>query len=158
MEEDCKYYNEFIRCYRDGKVERLWKRKGWCIVENTVNSQGYNEIRINGKKIKRHRLIAYCFLGLTNIVGKSGADDCIDHLNGNRTDNRVENLRITTNQGNNQNNTKAKGYCWRKLANKWHSRIRVDKKQIHLGYYDTQEEARNAYLTAKAKHHKFMVN
>lgn len=152
--EECKYYNEFIRCYKDGKVERLFKQKGWCVVENTANHcAGYNLIGINGKMIKRHRLIAYCFLGLTNIVGEKGADNCIDHINGNKLDNRVENLRITTNQGNLQNNPKAKGYTWNKQRNKWHAQIRVDNKSIHLGLFETEQEARQSYLTAKAKYH-----
>ena len=156
--EECKYYNDDIRCYKNGVVERFYRNCYWKVVENNDNCKGYNEIRINGKLIKRHRLIAYCFLGLTNIVGELDNSNVIDHINGKPLDNRVENLRITTQQGNMQNNTKAKGYYWHKLANKWHSSIKVDKKQIYLGLFDTEEEAKQAYLTAKAKHHKFMVN
>jgi len=158
MTIDCVYYNDFIRCYRDGVVERLnksFKPPKWTIVENTANdgNDGYNQIRINGKNIYRHRLITFCFLDLENIVSESGADDCIDHINGNKLDNRVVNLKITTMQGNNQNRTRAKGYYWNKDKKKWHAQIYLNYKNIFLGYYTTEEEARQAYLTAKEKYH-----
>ena len=72
MTIDCAYYNDDIKCYRNGVVERLNKRfkpPKWTLVENTANSaHGYNQININGKMIFRHRIIAFCFLGLENIV------------------------------------------------------------------------------------------
>ena len=151
--EECKYYNEFIRCYRNGKVERFYRNCYWKVVENTDNNKGYNCISINGKMILRHRIIAYCFLGLEDIVGKKNLDNSIDHLNGNRTDNRVDNLRITTNQGNSQNRKNTKGYTWNKQRNKWKAQIYTDKKKIFLGRFNTEQEARQAYLTAKAKYH-----
>ena len=123
-------------------------------MENTANSRnGYNEIGINGKLIYRHRLIAFCFLGLNDIVGEKGADDCIDHINGNKLDNRVANLRITTHQGNNHNRTQAKGYSWHKRDKNWKAQITLNNKTIHVGYYDTEEDAHQAYLTAKEKYH-----
>jgi len=153
MTIDCVYYTPELRCYRNCRVERLFKRKGWKEVENTANCHGYNIIGINGKNIYRHRLIAFCFLGLNDIVGESGADDCIDHINGIPLDNRVANLRITTMQGNNHNYTRAKGYSWEKVAKKWRAQIQLNNKRIYLGLYDTEEDARQAYLTAKEKYH-----
>lgn len=150
---DCVYYTPELRCYRDGVVERLFRNCYWRVVENTANSHGYNIIKINGKTILRHRLIAFCFLGLNDIVGEKGADDCIDHIKGNKLDNSVEKLRITTMQGNNQNYTRAKGYCWYKDKKKWRATIKVNYKQIHVGYYDKEEDAQQAYLTAKEKYH-----
>ena len=147
------YYNDFIRCYRNGVVERKYYYKYWRIVENTNNHNGYNDIKIKGKSIKRHRLIAFCFLGLNDIVGKSGADDCIDHKSGIPLDNSVANLRVATQQVNNQNNPKAKGYIWCKERKKYRARITLNGKLIHLGYYDTEEEAHQAYLDAKEKYH-----
>lgn len=148
------YYNENVRCYREGRVERLFKRKGWTIVKNTDNSNGYNRITIDDKGIKRHRLIAFCWLGLENIDGTQSHnyDDEIDHINRNRLDNRVDNLRIVTHQQNGFN-TNAKGYSWRKDSNKWESFITINQKKIHLGYYETEAEAHTAYLTAKLKYH-----
>ena len=154
MTIDCVYYTPELRCYRNGDVERLFRNCYWRVVENTDNNgSGYNQININVKTIFRHRIIAFCFLGLENIVGESGADDCIDHIKGDTLNNSVSNLRITTQQGNNQNFTRAKGYYWNKRNKKWHTQIKVNYKQIHLGYYDTEEEARQAYLTAKKEYH-----
>ena len=156
---DCVYYNDYVRCYRSGAVERFFKRKGWSIVENTANENGYNKIGINGRNIKRHRLLAYCFLGLENIIGTLSGEIVIDHINGIRIDNRVKNLWITTQQGNNHNRTKAKGYGWNKQSKKWRAEIRLNGKTIHLGLYDTEEEAREAYLRGKEKYHiRFNLN
>ena len=50
-------------------------------------------------------------------------------------------------------NRNHKGYSWDKGAGKWIAKICVNGKQIHLGYYYTEEEARAAYLAAKEKYH-----
>jgi hypothetical protein len=84
--------------------------------------------------------------------------DRLDHINEEkkgiegRSDNRICNLRIVTNQ---QNcfNTNAKGYYLHKPSNKWLSHIGINYKQIHLGLFNTEEEARIAYLEAKKKYH-----
>ena len=78
--------------------------------------------------------------------------DCLDHINGIRDDNRICNLRSVTKQQNNFN-TKSKGYTWDKSNNKWLSQIQLDGKKIFLGYYNIEEEAREAYITAKQKLH-----
>ena len=78
----------------------------------------------------------------------------VDHINGIRHDNRLENLRLVTNQQNNFNRTKALGYTWNKRSNKWSAYIKLNGKQIPLGYYNNEEDARNAYLTAKRVYHK----
>jgi len=149
---DCVYYNDVIRCYRDGRVERWFKRKGWIIVENTDNSNGYNQFSIGNKLVRRHRLLAFCFLGLENIVGKSGGNDIIDHKDRNTLNNAVNNLRITTQQGNAQN-TDCKGYSLDKERGKFEANIGLNGKKIHLGFYMTAEEARQAYLDGKIKYH-----
>lgn len=77
----------------------------------------------------------------------------IDHINGIRTDNRIDNLRAVTRQQNQWNRTTAKGYCWNKNANKFMAQITVNKKQIHLGYYETEYDAHKSYIKAKQKYH-----
>ena len=79
--------------------------------------------------------------------------EMIDHINGNPSDNRISNLRVVTPQENNFNFQKAKGYSWDKSRNKWIATIQLEKKHIYLGRYNTEEEARNAYLQAKLKYH-----
>jgi len=151
---DLIYYNNKIRCYRDGQVERFFRNKYWKIVENNNNNnKGYNQIEINKKLIFRHRLIAYCFLGLDNIIGNKKGIDVIDHIDGDKLNNSVENLRITNGNGNQQNRKNVKGYYFNKKLNKYHARIRVNGKRIHLGLFDTKEDAHNAYLDAKNIYH-----
>lgn len=77
----------------------------------------------------------------------------VDHINGNRLDNRKNNLRLATSQMNNHNNTVAKGYSFEKTRNKWSASIKLNRKKIHLGRYDTEAEARQAYLKAKKIYH-----
>jgi hypothetical protein len=79
--------------------------------------------------------------------------DSIDHINGIKDDNRICNLRSVTHQQNSFNIKKAKGYYWDKLKNKWHSQIQLNGKQIHLGLFNTEDDAHNAYLQAKQKYH-----
>ena len=77
----------------------------------------------------------------------------IDHINGIRDDNRIINLRSVTRQQNQWNRKTAKGYYLDKKTNKFNSQIYLNRKRIRLGYFDTEEEARNAYLKAKEKYH-----
>ena len=77
----------------------------------------------------------------------------IDHINGNTLDNRKVNLRIVTDQINNHNNKKAKGYCWSTRDKKWLAYIYINNKRIHLGLHDTEDKARGAYLSAKKIYH-----
>ncbi len=77
----------------------------------------------------------------------------IDHINGIRDDNRICNLRAVTNQQNSFNRTKAKGYSWDKARNKWVTQIHINGKKIYLGRFDSEEDARTAYLQAKEIYH-----
>ena len=79
--------------------------------------------------------------------------DIIDHINGTKYDNRICNLRSVTSQQNSFNRKKAKGYYYHKGAKMWQSNITISGKQIYLGMYNTEEEARQVYLTAKEKYH-----
>jgi hypothetical protein len=158
MTIDCVYYNDFIRCFRNGRVERINRQRpknGWSEVENTANTHdGYNEIRINDKMIKRHRLLAFCFLGLENIVGDRHTNS-IDHEDEDKINNAVSNLRIVSNGENQQNQKKVKGYSYHKRYKKYQAEITVNKKTVYLGRFDAEIEARNAYVKAKEIYHKY---
>ena len=146
------YYNDYIRVYRNGNVERLFKNKGWQIVENVANnSYGYNRIRIDKKIILRHRLVAFCFLGIANIVGKSGGD-CIDHINGDKLNNAVSNLREVTNQQNRQN-TNSKCYSFKKQCKKFEVRIYIDGKEKSFGYFKIEADAKQKAQELKILHY-----
>jgi len=142
--------SQMLMVYRCGDVFRLMKNGDWRLVKNTANhNKGYNTILCNGKQYLRHRIIAYAYLNLD-------IDDTIkhiDHINGDRVCNHIDNLRTVTHQENQHNRTTTKGHHWHKHANKWAAQISVNSKSIHLGLYDTAEEARAAYLAAKLIYH-----
>ena len=82
-------------------------------------------------------------------------DGYLDHINGNRSDNRIENLRIVTKKQNAENrkkrqnkSSKFKGVCFRKDSNKWTAQIGSNYKLKHLGYFETEELAYEAYKKA----------
>lgn len=157
MTIDCVYYNDFIRCFRNGRVERINRQKhknGWYEVKNKANnSYGYNAFEIDHKKVKRHRLIAFCFLGLDSLIGNKERTNLIDHEDENKLNNAVSNLRIV-NHGQNITNRKSIKGCYY-YRNRYDARITVNNKQIYLGSFDTEIEARNTYLKAKEKYHKY---
>ena len=77
----------------------------------------------------------------------------IDHINGDKKDNRIENLRLVTCQHNHFNRTNAKGFNWHVGSKKFRARLVVDGEEKHLGVYDTILDARAAYLRGKKKYH-----
>lgn len=77
----------------------------------------------------------------------------IDHINRDCTDNRIENLRVVTPQQNTFN-TNAKGYYYHKPSQKYLARIILNYKQIHIGLFDNENDAHEAYLEAKKIYHK----
>ena len=89
--------------YSDVAKGRL--KKGWSEAEGSINNSGYVRVRLNGKVYKNHRIIAYAFLGLDI----NNPKQIIDHIDKNRQNNNVNNLRIVTSQENSFN-TNAKGY------------------------------------------------
>ena len=80
--------------------------------------------------------------------------EMLDHINQIKNDNKICNLRSANPQINQQNRLNTtKGYTWHKHHKKWMSSIRANQKTYHLGYYDTEKEARQAYLNAKSIYH-----
>jgi hypothetical protein len=81
--------------------------------------------------------------------------DVIDHINGNKLDNRRANLRVVTPSENLQNvrhpsrNNKSGFLGVSKDGRRWRAQLRVNKRQVHVGLFGTPEEAHQAYWTAK---------
>lgn len=103
---------------------------------------GYICIRYKGKGYKAHRLIWIYHFGELKYP-------TIDHLNGNRSDNRIENLRNVSQKVNQQNRQFAKGYCWNKRVGKYQAQVERNGKKIWLGYYPSAILARDSYLQEK---------
>lgn len=79
----------------------------------------------------------------------------VDHRNGNGLDNRRANLRLATrsqngaNSGLSRRNTSGyKGVSWRSDLGRWHSSIKIDGRSRHLGYFNSREDAAQAYNAA----------
>lgn len=129
-------------------------------VTGVSRPDGYLQIMIDGKIFLAHRLAWLYEFGKV-------PDKNIDHINGDKKDNRIANLRSVTQAVNVQNVRKTKGirthsqFLGVSLANKglckekpYKARIVVNSKEIHLGTFDTEENAHQAYILAKRKYHE----
>ncbi len=109
---------------------------------------GYTRIRVLGRYVYAHRL-AFAFL-----YDRWPSE--VDHVNGDRADNRADNLRECTRQQNQWNARKRgdspasqyKGVTWCKQKCKWQARLHKDYKSQHLVFFDSEEAAGAAYLAA----------
>lgn len=127
----------------------------------TKDNKGYWNISIKTDKnrlYKVHRIIYYI---------ETGADPLnleIDHINGNKTDNQIKNLRKATTNQNNANAKKRliinknkcssvfKGVYWDKRRKKWHTQLSFKGKTKHIGYFKEEKEAAKAYNEAAIKY------
>lgn len=120
-----------------------------------VNTRlGYRQICIAGRCLYAHRL---AWLHMTGEwpIGE------LDHINGDREDNRWANLRPATRSENEQNISRARSDSRSGLrgvvarGRRWTAQIELDGKRRHLGTFDTAEEASGAYRAAKQELHPF---
>jgi hypothetical protein len=113
-------------------------------VAGKLNTRGYRSIKIDKKDYLAHRLVWLYVHG-------EWPPQLIDHINGDKLDNRLCNIRCATYSQNNTNRINARGYSM--VGKMFHARIVVKRKGIHLGSYKTAEEARQAYLVAQKQLH-----
>ena len=107
----------------------------------------YKQVTVYKRKYKLHRLI---YVYHHNIIPEPMQ---IDHIDGNRLNNRIENLRMVTYQENCWNKKATKGYFYCKRTDKYRVQIAVNNTKIEIGRFKTPKEARKAYLEAKKIHH-----
>ncbi len=100
----------------------------------------------------KHNKILY----IHRLIMNPKKNEQVDHKNGDGLDNRKQNLRICNNQQNafnakgRQKTSKYKGVSWFKQTKRWRTVIMLNKKQIHIGYFEDEIEASKAY-NKKAK-------
>lgn len=113
--------------------------------------KGYSNIMLSSKNVQKsfdvHQLVAMAFLGHIPCGHKLE----VDHINGIKTDNSVDNLQVITHRENafriqGKYSSKYKGVSWCKHYLKWKSSIYYDNKFHHLGYFESEEKARDSYI------------
>lgn len=120
-----------------------------------IKDGGYIELCLDAKKVSAHHAAWFLFYG-------KWPDGIIDHINGNPSDNRIENLRDTNHRVNAENQRRAKktnqakmlGVSWHNQNAKWQAEIFTNGKKKYLGLFLTPEEAHAVYLDAKRRLHE----
>lgn len=130
-EEDYARINQFTWYYNSGYAMRAPSRN---------KGLRYKKCKPQNPERLMHRMIL-------------GVHQEVDHINGNRLDNRKENLRPVTRQQNSFNRVgrvgrKFKGVCWHKQHKAWRAYIVLNGKQKHLGLFDNREQAAVKYNEA----------
>ncbi len=153
---DCELNGRKIK-YEDGKIwlwrENKYKPSYWREAKGCVNkSDGYRRVEINNKKYPYHRVV-YFIHNPEWDIHNSSLDNSIDHIDQDKLNNNIENLRVVTNQQNMWNQNR-KGYTFHKARGKYQAQIKVDGKNKYLGYFMTERAAAAAYLQSKAIHHQ----
>lgn len=117
-----------------------------------IAQNGYRKGQIFGKTLLAHRVAWALHYG-------AWPDGLIDHINGDKADNRIENLRLVDHSGNTKNNRISKknttghiGIYWEPLRNKWRADITADKKTVCLGRFDNKDDAIAARKAAEPKY------
>lgn len=137
------------------------KRRGCSAAGNEagcVALNGYCLIRIDGVLYTAHRLAWFYING-------AWPDGHIDHVNRNRLDNRISNLRVCNDleNGPNANLSRANksgvtGVWFNSKVGKWYAQIMVNRRNLYLGRYQEKEDAIRARKTAEEKYFPFRVS
>jgi hypothetical protein len=130
-------YDHLTGIFTRKKYGRIGKNAGG------LDTYGYVHIGVNGKQYKAHQLAWLYYYGEI-------PNGQIDHINCNRQDNRIENLRVVSSTINALNRSVAKGVY--KHQSKYRARIKLNGKHLHLGLFDSEDLAKKAYLTAKKQY------
>ncbi len=111
----------------------------------SVDTGGYRVVKMLGRRYKEHRLAWLLHY-------KQWPQYDVDHLDRNKLNNRIANLRDATPKTN-ARNVGWRGASFHKTTGRWRAQIKVDGKKLHLGLFDCEQDALAAYRDAKMKHH-----
>ncbi len=136
--------------YKNGELVRNKPMKGYKVgtVIGTTKPKGYVVAVVDGKMYRVHHLVW--------IYHKGYSVTELDHINRIRNDNRIENLRPCTHSQNLGNSGpkvgEYKGITFCKQTSKWRAQISINYKGVHLGRFNTPQEAARAYNVAAKEH------
>lgn len=112
----------------------------------------YRQVWFSGRNHKAHRICWFLHSG-------EWPQGHLDHVDGCGTNNSISNLRVVGNRENHKNmrayassKSGITGVNWCAANGKWHARIKVEGKNIHLGYFDCLDDARSAREAADNQH------
>lgn len=160
-EELLTYCNEYL-LYEENTGLLRWKKKsGWAMTvgveAGSMQGNGYRKVKIHKKTYLTHRIV---FLMCNGHLPKN-----VDHKDGDKLNNKIDNLRACTQQQNcyNQkiarhNKSGVKGVHWCKSVKKWQAGIRHNRQYISLGYFDNLERAAEAVRQKRAELHGEFAN
>jgi hypothetical protein len=137
---------------RGASETQRWNSRYSCKVAGFLFKEGYLGISIYGKQKLLHRMaFLYCHGYLPEVV---------DHKDQDVTNNRISNLRPATKSQNamnaktiSTNSSGYKGVGFHKKTGKWRGRVMLDKKEYHVGLFETAEEAAEAANAKRAELH-----
>ena len=145
---DVEELKKVFRINDKGKLEKLYcgRWKEVPVVSN--HDHGYCRVGFNSMRVCYHTIVWILTTG-----EDIPEDMVIDHINGNKLDNRIENLRLVNQRVNTQNKKahrqgKLVGCYFDKCRDRYKAQVQIGKKAIYLGRYATEEEAHNIYVNA----------
>ena len=153
--------SDYLR-YEDGKL--FWTQQLGRRIQigdeagSLIKTIGYRRIMFKGVKYYTHRIIWLIAKG-------EQPPHILDHINNNRLDNRIENLREATHTENMRNarlrkdsTSGVKGVYWHKHSKKWMARINNNNKTTNVGYFSDLKDAEQAVKEARQKLHQEFAN
>ena len=157
---ECEFNGRKIK-YDEGKFW-VWREKWgklklknpyWYELKGKFNNKtGYTALLINCRYFYYHRVV-YFIHNPDWDIHNSSQDNSIDHIDQDKLNNSIENLRVVS-HSQNMWNRDAKGYSFCKARGKYEAEITVNGKRKRLGRFENEDDAMNAYLNAKAIHHR----
>jgi len=130
------------RNYEISKTGKIRNIDTMRICKPYLDANGYYVLKLDNKKYYVHKLVYQAF----------GKKHCIDHIDMNKLNNDINNLRYVDYSVNSRNTKKkenqtSKYNCvsYYKRYGRWRASLKINYKHIHIGYYDTEVDACNGY-------------
>jgi hypothetical protein len=148
---NCGNVKSLSRTITKGNITYVTKDK---LLKQSIDTVGYPYVNLSDYKKQKtfrvHQLVAIAFL---NHTPNKYDGLLVDHIDGNKLNNNLNNLQLVTNRINSSKDRKNKtskftGVSWHKQSNKWLAQVRKNDKVEYLGVFEKEEDAAIAYLNS----------